>query len=417
MTNQQSWEKSLDPQLMQRLMRPLLQPGVFDRHLANVIIGRSQLLHQQLPLLADFTKRHSSMRDLHTEQVPIVYAQPVQQDISVATDASSFSAAAAPKTSQPMVIQAKFTNPTSHQSAAQLVNRSQGGELPIVQASSVLRPAVAIAALQTADPQRQTNEYEQIPQLLSPQLPFTEEMRIVEPQLQPNLHLSQVSTDLEQKSVIYVKSLQTNTNPNFERIPELPKIITRQAAKIVSPTIVPEKLNTSANQQSCQITNSQVSDRPIVQAKQRLDPPSQIPLLPVETDEARSTPSSIVQIVNSSSWQFPSKNNGLTANRPLVFYQPPSLTNPESPGIQNNSDSLNTGLISQNPGLSVTQKTATTKSISVNSQTTRKLDQTSTLEPQKQTPINIDALADKVERKLMRRLVVERERRGQQQWR
>src|SRR5262249_12019633 len=65
---------ALDAQLVQRLARPLVQPGVIDRRLGQSLARRANAARDRLPLLADLARRRGSAEDERVAQRPIVYA-------------------------------------------------------------------------------------------------------------------------------------------------------------------------------------------------------------------------------------------------------------------------------------------------------------------------------------------------------
>jgi|GEM_PF-6186653 len=76
LTVESNWQDSIDQQLQERLMRPLVQPGLTNTtQLARVIISRSHRLSNRLPLLTELNQRLSNVMPLQAEQTSIVYAQ------------------------------------------------------------------------------------------------------------------------------------------------------------------------------------------------------------------------------------------------------------------------------------------------------------------------------------------------------
>src|SRR5262249_31502497 len=69
-----TWQHALDAQLVQRLARPLVQPGVIDRRLGPSLARRATAARARLPLLADLARRRGSAEDERVAQRPIVYA-------------------------------------------------------------------------------------------------------------------------------------------------------------------------------------------------------------------------------------------------------------------------------------------------------------------------------------------------------
>lgn len=82
------------------------------------------------------------------------------------------------------------------------------------------------------------------------------------------------------------------------------------------------------------------------------------------------------------------------------------------PEIPKRSEAMNTGTISH-PAATVSQSSVPNASAIAAFQESSSSPATTDT----QTPINVDVLADKIEHKLMRRLAVENERRGQKRWR
>ncbi|HEY9857974.1 MAG TPA: hypothetical protein V6D16_00600, partial [Candidatus Obscuribacterales bacterium] len=137
------WQDALNPQLTQRLLRPLVCPGVIPDTLAMAIFERSRQFKQRLSLLHQFQQRWNKQLDLQVPDIPIVYAHwvapavqsvvsenpsdrnqegssesirierehttstqtVIQQPANRSTDSTS--------PSLPLVIQAKFVNPAA----------------------------------------------------------------------------------------------------------------------------------------------------------------------------------------------------------------------------------------------------------------------------------------------------------------
>ncbi|MDB9315289.1 hypothetical protein PN462_19395 [Spirulina sp. CS-785/01] len=65
----------INSRLLQRVTRPLNQPGIMNHRMADRLIERYERLVNRLPLLDQQMSRWSAIANLETEQVPIVYAQ------------------------------------------------------------------------------------------------------------------------------------------------------------------------------------------------------------------------------------------------------------------------------------------------------------------------------------------------------
>ncbi|MCP2729166.1 hypothetical protein [Limnofasciculus baicalensis] len=120
-----------DSKLLQRLTRPLVQPGVINAGMARDIILRSQIFANRLPLMA-IAQRHGNITESQTEQIPIVYAQRLLPKTEIVSDVSHQANAKAKNPqgegSKITVIQAKFASPTSRNSLT--VNPEQKSVIP-----------------------------------------------------------------------------------------------------------------------------------------------------------------------------------------------------------------------------------------------------------------------------------------------
>ncbi|MEG4304900.1 hypothetical protein [Microcoleus sp. D3_18a_C4] len=74
-----TWQQSLNQKLVRRLNNPLTEPGIINNEMARKIIERSPDLLDRLPLLAQQMQRWSTIVDLESEQMPIVYVEHQQQ--------------------------------------------------------------------------------------------------------------------------------------------------------------------------------------------------------------------------------------------------------------------------------------------------------------------------------------------------
>ena len=72
-----SWQDSINHMLVNRLIRPLRQPGVMKMAMGQQIISRSDRFLNRVPLLTQQMQRWGSTNSLSYNPVPIVYAQPI----------------------------------------------------------------------------------------------------------------------------------------------------------------------------------------------------------------------------------------------------------------------------------------------------------------------------------------------------
>ena len=75
-TTSQPWGEALDHAFIQRLWRPIAQPGQIAPQQAQGIINRSNAMTPELPLADQLTQRLASLSDVQVGQAPIVYVQP-----------------------------------------------------------------------------------------------------------------------------------------------------------------------------------------------------------------------------------------------------------------------------------------------------------------------------------------------------
>ena len=72
-----NWQDSLNTGLVNRLNRPLNQPGMMKMSMSQRIINRCDRLLNRLPLLSQQIQRWGNVNTAVSQDVPIVYAQPI----------------------------------------------------------------------------------------------------------------------------------------------------------------------------------------------------------------------------------------------------------------------------------------------------------------------------------------------------
>ena len=393
------WQDAINPKFINRLLRPLVCPGVIPDTLAVSIFERSQRFKQRLSLMHQFQQRWGRQSTLQLPDVPIVYAQwvrsmepAVASTISPSLDENSVNLSIqiqqTPPTvhpimpqqfvnetvylaSTPSVIQAKFENPPTSPSISEAVR----AKLPIVLASI---PSVSLEAQPTKvspkEPQQPTNE-----PLDSASTPFVVQANFVNSEDKANFITA--SSLLPVVKLSFAKEFITKDNKQ--------------------PIVVSGVIQQDGFSQPLQDSEIQDSETFL---KQRS--PSELeksPLKPSFPDmPAFSHPEAkpLVQATNVLTAPSSSPMSGLT--QPLVLarrtsspisspYQESSLM--PSPSVRQTSEQLplaTSQLLAQKPFTST---------------------------PSQQTPpIDVNRLTHEVERKMVRKLTVERERRGQQIW-
>ncbi|WP_293137212.1 hypothetical protein, partial [Okeania sp. SIO3I5] len=85
-----NWENSLNYSLVNRLTRPLHQPGIIKMAMSQGIINRSDRFLNRVPLLSEQMGRWGNNTSVSYDAVPIVYAEPVssarEQEIGTGKD-------------------------------------------------------------------------------------------------------------------------------------------------------------------------------------------------------------------------------------------------------------------------------------------------------------------------------------------
>jgi hypothetical protein len=83
-TAEGSWQEALDPRLAQRLLRPVVRPGLAGAQLSEAILARIRGLTERLPLLGQVIERYGPVDGFAAGQGPIVYAGPRPDDVGQA---------------------------------------------------------------------------------------------------------------------------------------------------------------------------------------------------------------------------------------------------------------------------------------------------------------------------------------------
>lgn len=111
--NERDWPPGIDAQFVQRLWRPLVQPGLIKRQQTEMMLAR----HQQMvtaphgdSLLAALLQRDQGLLEGKGSQVPIVYAQRTVLPLPSATDAAASVPTEAPIASNRPVVRATHSS-------------------------------------------------------------------------------------------------------------------------------------------------------------------------------------------------------------------------------------------------------------------------------------------------------------------
>ena len=144
---QATWQDSLNARLLQRLLRPMVKPGVIPDHVAAGIFERSQQLIDRLSLLHQFEQRWSGLTPLQSDETPLVYAQwatPKEQHIPARSD---------PSTDRSPDVSPISPVRSSNDATARQINQNLLSSPPVVQAKFVqtVFPTLVMASPNTSE--------------------------------------------------------------------------------------------------------------------------------------------------------------------------------------------------------------------------------------------------------------------------
>lgn len=421
------WQPHIDDTLLNRLLRPIEQPGVISVDLAERIFLRSHQFAQRLSLLNQFRRRWGGQANLQPADIPIVYAHWVVPETGVSSgkDASGAETSSI-SPSLPLVQSRVIMDETG---ANEVVNRANptgatgdgSQRSPIVGNLGGQQPGTPTPNLPVGLDARQSNA--QSSQNSASRLAQTEDLGnqthpVTAHQISDNLTVGEnqtmpvvqsgmmkdtafgpnLKTPRSQKSLNLAASegQQPHRNRSQNLLPQaisLKELVQQQAAPIVYPAsskatkAVSRQVNTPLETMvpSALLTNAQYPDfNPVAS------------MLVVHANPIRS----------SSKEAFPKvplvepPSSGTSAWSAVA---PPALplarARPVAASVQEHTDHASAfSPVRQFPPGAPAMPNGTTRSATV---------------PQ----VNVTAIADQVERKIMRRLTIEQERRGQQPWR
>lgn len=454
MTTHQSWQDNLDPKLIQRLTRPVVQPGIIGTQMARIIISRSQRFTNRLPLLSQMTQRQPSVVGFQAEQTPIVYAQLLPRETRTASSAPVQTDLQNSQAGKPRVIQAKLAPPAESTSVAgdtarelvsptlqtptdfnplsQLIPQNpdlspagfQTGQIPIVYAqplqretkrgnSTLLQPEAQNSQVGVSKPTVVQAKFASPTDVTS--LPSNPDTQPIRPTLKTpaesqrlnlsfpeNFATSPQGFPTEQMPSVYPKSQHFNVSEQVGVAESIPIVYAQPLLDEVSHSVDIDSPLAITNQTgSATATVSPVwLNNPQLPTHER-----------IADDITSQIPRSVVQETQTSR---------LEINTPLVFSIPSAIA-ARGLGNQGTTDIPRTPSINRDaaPTISSGITANSTNSATTNFQTTAS-HQTVNMSPnrteERLQKFDLDTLVDKVERKLIRKLIVENERRGRTTW-
>lgn len=369
----QDWQSAVDSSLVKRLMRPLVQPGAIGSQLGDSILARTEQMTSHLPLLVQFAQRQAGV--FQPEQIPIVYAQPSS---SVQVVHSPVETASETVTKPLTIVQATLiSNSTLNDYTSNSTNLSIG-ESKREYLNDYTSNATNLSIRESR--QEYSNNYTSNATNLS----------VGELRREPEFLMQAGSTD-------------AIASPNPPRSSNL----SSQNPAIVYAQQISNELQLDRPNQILTV-HPQILGNPILQSHpefrdlERKLLPQVIPTRPNKSDPPASTSPPIITVRTgteaappAATWQTRNLNETATT-LPIVFAQPNLATPAASePSARNPPErSQFSEFTSSFPPVTDTFPP-----------------------PPSPPPINLDTLTTQVERKILRRLVVESERRGQTRWR
>jgi hypothetical protein len=426
-----NWQDSLDIRLLNRLHRPSQQPGLMKMAMAQHIINRCDRFLNRLPLLSQQIQRWGSTNistNLATsDSVPIVYVQPIST------------------TTQPEI---GNTSP-SDQSSVLVIQRKIDSSARY-DVSDAITPSLP---LKTQPSQTNISSSENpvvTPKIISEDLTNTSEMSLQAKFIDSNTSLSHssifpvneintlnqtnissseipvvtpqiISEDLTSNSEmpLQAKFIDSNTSLSHSSIFPVNEINTLNQTNISSsenPVVISQIISENSSFPKLSYTSKQ--PLPTIQVKPQKFSPYPSALVPIITvqplnDEQSFKDEQTSLMLNLSNYQNNHQSVKGYASLPLVSAIPPTNFNFNSQSLplylaKNHTQSKP---INHQTHLS-NLNSASSPRIITNPSLTKETSISTTQKQAHSKNIDIDTIATQVERKIMRRLVIESERRG-----
>lgn len=433
-----NWQDSLNPQLLQRLILLGKQPGIIKQDIGQKIIDRCDRFLNRLPLLSQYLQRWQGLNEMSVDSVPIVYALPAlresennqtltvnetnnlasntEKTIQTKTASSQTPSAASnyltenrePNIANPLVVQPSTGNEIAPAIEMPLVTNSES--LEAIATSSTMIPGKFKS--ETSDSINKKNS------ISLTQNQTVHPLAIIDNFLSSNQTYSLINNGFKKEDPLPIaKSIDRNSNFSERKYLIVNPLLQDNAYKLLSE-------NKSIQERPLSLPISSTNSSLINYSenrKQRFNRSLEEPiteefLIDSMILEQRKIKLPVVKI----SHQYPSENiqkqlpmppfnsskmprvNVKTVGDRSAIAAPLPLAS-RSPSL---SSSANFDVQSQSPQ----QSPEVPKVFAVSSPPTE-----TRISPIQTTPpkVNLEAIADQVERKIMRRLVIESERRGQ----
>ncbi|MBE9256072.1 hypothetical protein [Dolichospermum sp. LEGE 00246] len=433
------WQQSLDPKLVRRLNNPLMKQGVIDGRMARRIIERSPDILEKLPLLAQQMQRWSTNIHLESESTPIVYVQHQEQRSQAVEQQTINPNFASPDSSQGnkqvLIVNAKSIpvdmDLSNQDQMTPLVNqRSQSTELTLPPDNSLPNLPNNISSTPSESPiQRKTETPANLPIVNvnseqssslteNPQIPLVQ-------QLAPTIsNIEKPLVNLANNISSTSEGISTNTNnrssPSTSVIPIIDGSISKIKPKLENSVVVysqPISPKLAANEPMLLIEEFKRNNPLVVtNGNKRVEKITQ--------STVANAQSKLPVVKINSEPSLPEFESLVLSTSPSAKKKASTLNSSQLTSQMNLGTTMNYNVTSSPAETSITNNIASNQGImastpSINSQLLKvnQINQTSIAGVSRPPQIDVDDLADKVERKIMRRLVVESERRGKNKWR
>lgn len=448
-----NWQEAIDRSFQERLVRPSVKPGVIDRNqLAGNILERSQQFANRVSLPPQLERHLSGVKNLPVSQIPIVYAQSVKSE-AIGASGSANIAPANPPVSQgapSRTVQAKLVQTADFTGASATTAANSATEpMPVVRSQSFSQmqaqqpqPPTPLATSQSASPGAAVMPSLPLPTLQNPGSSQPRIQRKLGPNQSGYLPIAHAKPLTGAPGNVSSNASGATSQPPPTPMQPLPTVQARYsdrssvAPKTPNPAIdvksasgdrapkvqpLPPDVSAATGNQSPAMMSQAESPLPVVQVANSPRPWLESQPHPMLQNQAAG---------NAIASALPSNISSKELGTPLILSIPPSFTGQE-PSTNNNQNKQNSNFQAYNPGVgetsynpasamgkSVYPESATPPKIpSVNVNGSTEANIPTDRENDKQLNIDVDALTDKIERKLIRRLAIENERRGQGRWR
>jgi hypothetical protein len=430
LTEKTNWQDSIDQKFHARLIRPLEKPWLINTSvLTGAIISRSHRLSDRLPLLAQMDRRWSSVTTQSANHLPLVYAQPLPIPDNNGEKVNLSETSSIPKVQRKEVpiIQAKFT--------------------PGVESNLLHNLPRQSSQLSEVNDRKQNHIPESISETLAESLVYINSgSRILDNIGQENQSPSPINS---------------TSNLEFSKISvnQLPVVQAKldsatQSTDILSPSRPAKSVSSELGESTLPLvkfTPDSISEMVSLTALLF----SQITADRVLTNEGYGSRLKVISQADKTrnmlltpAQELGTKNTDLTGRNSQLLVKPnivPSWKGldtqllwsvPPLPSYRTVAANASQDLVTKQyrPGEKAEHRKATEVAIArtvthadtnnsastfANSSASSAIpvQYSSPTETSSPTQIDLDSLADKVERKLIRRLAIESERRGQKRWR